>query len=387
MTRTRNNLAVLWALAAIVVVTGAHAAEYEYQAHYLYLNEDPSNSDAGWDDAPRGLAHDATHWFITDSHHVWRAPVSLHLAEVYAGVPGVVSRDIHDIPELWDLAFTVFGDPCVYRYLETDYLLVPVYGSGIAALAAFRGENLEFLDMMPFPSNSQGDFGGRWCAVDDGGMLYSSQTFTPVLGVQRFTVDWELLNSSGVLSFGQDVGIPLLDESGNLSADHLVLISGEISTGGALLYMITRDGGAYHIEVFELPGGRRVQKSTPAFGHFQFIVGPDYTYATGLAIWDLEGTGSPHRGELHVVIEDVDEFSGPEVGVKHYSRLIRVDSATIFTNGNGTPWLPFRTIGSAVNLAWDGAEIRARAGSYPESLSISKRVRMTAEGGVVRIGD
>ncbi len=53
----------------------------------------------------------------------------------------------------------------------------------------------------------------------------------------------------------------------------------------------------------------------------------------------------------------------------------------------GTPGQPFETLGNAVNSAWDGAELRIRANDYSELMTISKRIRVTTEGGVTRIGD
>ncbi len=52
----------------------------------------------------------------------------------------------------------------------------------------------------------------------------------------------------------------------------------------------------------------------------------------------------------------------------------------------GTPSQPFRTVTAAYNFAWDGARIKVRAGSYPETLALSKRVTILAESGAVTIG-
>jgi len=69
---------------------------------------------------------------------------------------------------------------------------------------------------------------------------------------------------------------------------------------------------------------------------------------------------------------------------KHYTRTIRVDPAS--NCQSGTLACPFRTFAGAYALAWPGAEIRLRAGTYIERPIISTRVRITAEGGTVRIG-
>jgi hypothetical protein len=65
---------------------------------------------------------------------------------------------------------------------------------------------------------------------------------------------------------------------------------------------------------------------------------------------------------------------------------------TIHVDGNytgpelGTPSQPFRTVTAAYNLAWDGARIKIKAGSYPEILALSKRVTILADGRAVTIG-
>lgn len=44
------------------------------------------------------------------------------------------------------------------------------------------------------------------------------------------------------------------------------------------------------------------------------------------------------------------------------------------------------TLHSAAADAWSGGRLEIRSGTYDESLTISKRVRMIAVGGPVRIG-
>jgi len=52
----------------------------------------------------------------------------------------------------------------------------------------------------------------------------------------------------------------------------------------------------------------------------------------------------------------------------------------------GTPTQPFNTVGEANNFAWDGARLKIKTGSYPETLTITKQVTLVANGGVVTIG-
>ncbi len=46
----------------------------------------------------------------------------------------------------------------------------------------------------------------------------------------------------------------------------------------------------------------------------------------------------------------------------------------------------FRTVTATANLGWDGSEVRIRSTTYSGSITLSRRVRLTAQGGPVRIG-
>jgi hypothetical protein len=64
---------------------------------------------------------------------------------------------------------------------------------------------------------------------------------------------------------------------------------------------------------------------------------------------------------------------------------IHVDGSYVGTE-LGTPSQPFDTVTEAYDLAWDGARIKIEAGSYPETLTMSKEVALLANGGTVIIG-
>lgn len=46
----------------------------------------------------------------------------------------------------------------------------------------------------------------------------------------------------------------------------------------------------------------------------------------------------------------------------------------------------FRTVTAAATLGWDGSEVRIRSTTYSGPITLSRRVRLTAQGGPVRIG-
>lgn len=65
---------------------------------------------------------------------------------------------------------------------------------------------------------------------------------------------------------------------------------------------------------------------------------------------------------------------------------IHVDGTNITPPWLGTPDDPFPLVSLANNFAWNGARIKIRAGSYPETLTFSKELTVLAQGGVVTIG-
>lgn len=151
-------------------------------------------------------------------------------------------------------------------------------------------------------------------------------------------------------------------------------------------------GGARRQQlVYHADRDERVGHSTRGFGHFDFYYDPGFpTYEEpeGLTIWDLDVGRAPGiRGQLHAMVSDNDIEAG-DIDFKHYTCTIRVDPSGGCTPGTqpGSPSCPFPTIAGAANLAWSGAEIRLRAATYNGPLSLAKRVRLSAEGGVVRIG-
>jgi subtilisin family serine protease len=76
----------------------------------------------------------------------------------------------------------------------------------------------------------------------------------------------------------------------------------------------------------------------------------------------------------------------PPVGETYGGRLIYVDASYQGATQNGSSTRPYRTLVRAYSAAKSGDRISVRAGSYPETLSLTKRIRLEAEGGVARLG-
>jgi hypothetical protein len=285
------------------------------------------------------------------------------------------------------------GDLVYYEHEGQGFVILPMEAPDRAGLAAFRADaSLAYVDHIAlFPGANSHQSHWAWVAVDPSGNLYGSD-FMDVDRLFRYPVDWSALTQSNQLlvSNADAVEIPLLDENGNaLSID--AVQGGEFAPGGSMLYLIngfTVPPIQGRIHAFDVPGFQRVAQSCDGCGPFNFESDPGppaFDEPEGATIWDLEGTGSPQRGKLHVIIVDNDDPDVDDVMIKHYTNVIMVDGAHTGPQ-SGTPEQPFQTVSGAANLAWNGAEIRILANTYPETLTISKRIRMTTSGGVTRIG-
>jgi hypothetical protein len=258
-----------------------------------------------------------------------------------------------------------------------------------AVLAVFTPtDTLDYIDHTVL--GGQADF--PWVAVDPDGYLYSS-TWGQVTTIKKYSVDWNALRENGNLIVEYLGDFQFFDESGNL----LVLTylqGGAFSESGDWLYIVSgycnehvNDDG---INVFDTHTWRRIRRSRSGEMPFKYEFHPggvDGEEPEGLTIWNLDDGRAPGvRGSLHVLLLDNDWPDADDVYLKHYTEVIYVDGAYTGTE-EGTPDQPFNTIGEAYNLAWDGQRLKIKAGSFPESLSLSKRIEVLTTGGTVAIGE
>ncbi|MDX2131565.1 MAG: hypothetical protein SFY69_05910 [Planctomycetota bacterium] len=397
-------------LACVAAISG-HARAQTPDAYYMHVGNYPV-AETSWSNDAQGVDHDDNNWYITTTHDLWRVPVGLDLRTVTASSPGVIRREVATrYPPL--AAYDHLGDPDVFRYQGTDYLVVPMEdedatcngGVGGAALAFFRITPTDFFYVthrqVPILCNDAG-----WVAINSqGGIVMSQQHVgappgSPAVtqrGLHFFTLDWnQLHNADSASSLTFTHMQQLTDESGN-RLEMVTMQGGEYAPGDNLLYLVSGfydDSGGREeregIHVIDTSTWQRVEHSTRGFGHFDFYYDPGFpTYEEpeGLTIWDLDDGRSPGvRGQLHVFVSDNDADAG-DIDFKHYSYIIRADRNSGVSCQTGSPSCPFHTVQAAVALAWNGAEVRARAGAYSGPLTISKRIRVSAEGGVVRIGN
>lgn len=404
---TLRHLVVTLVAAILPLFWASHAALAQpYESYYLFLGHYPV-AETNWSHNVQGVAHDDNYWYITNTEVIWKIPVSTDLRTVAFDSPGVRVKTLSEYQIQGDLiGYHHIGDPVVFRFEGTDYLIVPVENADATctsgppgAAAIFRCSDLSYVSHAAFPGQCN-DAG--WVAVDSQGVLVSSRQHigappgSPISaqdGLYFFTFNWPLLHTSGIASMTFLRQQQVLNPSGGI-VEMRTMQGGEFSPDGSLLYLVS----GFHddsntvadqegIHVVSTSTWQRVAHSTRGFGHFDFYYDPGAIAAgepEGLTVWDLDNGRAPGiRGQLHVMRLDNDAFHD-DIAFKHYTSIIRVDPAS--SCQSGTIACPFRTYAAAYNLAWPGAEIRLRTGIYLDRPVISKRIRISSEGGTVRIG-
>ncbi len=368
------------------------SAQPSYEAYYNYLGNHPDEKwDTGWSSNTQGLTHDQDNWYITQDEpdRLWKIPVTKDLdGPLTYNNPGpdvlVKVLDETDMYDLWIEGYDHMGD---LSYHE-GYVLVPLEGGPQPAIAAFRADTLQYVghDYLDVQN------GAGWCAIDPEGYVYSSSSQN-VIAIWKYSVDWEKLLNDEELVLTRLLGFePLYDENGNYVTPIKHMQGGVFSPGGALLYIVS---GYYDdpqptdgIHVFDTSTRRRVQRSTNGYGYFNYEFHQAHSIneePEGLTIWDLDDGRAPNiRGHLHVLLVDQDLFHD-DVYIKHYTHSINVDRDHTGSE-QGTPSQPFNTVGEATDHAWTGAQIKIKAGLYPEVLTFSKPTEVVSDGGLVTIG-
>ncbi len=390
---------------ALFAACALPAYAQSYEAYYMHSGNYPV-AETPWSDDVQGLAHDDNNWYLTNTHFIWKIPVNLDLLTAGFTSPGVVRTFFGSYPAL--LGYNHFGDADVFRYEGTDYLVVPIEDgeatceSGLpGGVAIFRCSDLSYVAHTTFPGQCN-DAG--WVAIDEqGGMVSSRQHIggppgsppSTQGGLRFYNFNWSLLHSTGQAQMSYTHSIyPIKENSSTLEL--FTMQGGEFAPGDQLLYLVSgyyddSDGreDSEGIHVIDTSNYQRIQHSTRGFGHFDYYYDPGFpTYEEpeGLTIWNLDDGRAPGiRGQLHVFVSDNDFDLGDsgDIDFKHYTRAISVNATS--TCQDGSPACPFRTVNAAASFAWTGSEIRVRAGTYAESLLLFRRVRLSAEGGLVRI--
>ncbi|MCG3128108.1 MAG: hypothetical protein CHACPFDD_02983 [Phycisphaerae bacterium] len=399
-----------WIVLVLAVALGGEARAQLFESYYMHEGNYPVG-ETPWSDDIQGLAHDDHNWFITTTHFIWKIPVTLDLATAGVLSPGVIRRSIGEYIQQIP-GYNHFGDPDTYTYAGVDYLVVPIENGESTCSTGLPGavmfvlcSDLSYVWHAAFPGQCN-DAG--WVAIDDLGFMMSSRqhvgnriSLPPCQGdgLRYYAFEWDALSTTGQGNFQFIQEVHPTDELGDC-LEMVTMQGGEFSPGDGLLYLVSgfyddEDGleDREGIHVLDTSTYRRVQHSTRGFGHFDYYYDPGFpTYEEpeGLTIWNLDDGRAPGIfGQLHVFVSDndIDIGDSGDVDFKHYTRAVRVDATSGASCQNGSQACPFHTLAAGVAFAWSGAEIRIRGGSYPDPISISQRVRLSAENGVARVGE
>lgn len=397
---------------------GISAAQQPYEAYYHFLGDYPyeENGFAGpWTGEAQGLAHDDSHWFITQN--CWETSYTCCIE-----IPGIwkihVTEDLQAIGSNWDGSGNVLyrkfseylnlrtynhiGDPDLYEYQGTGYLLAGITGP-TKGLAVFKADDLSYVDHKTLDASTS----DAWVAVDRAspeGFIYFGSVHESIIGVDKYFLNWQLLHDTDNLSIEFREKFILRKENGSYFQSPQFLQGGEFSPSGELLYMSTGMADPDHdkgepypedegIHVFDTQTWTRIQKSTLGYGYFNYLYDPygiDSEEPEGLTIWDLDGGEAPGiSGQLHVLLLDNDADNCDDIYLKHYraERNIYVNRNYTGSEQHGTPAKPFKSVTDANSVAWNGAVIHIRNGVYPETLTFQKQLKVVAENGSVVIGD
>jgi len=398
------------------------------------------------DGESQGVTHDDDNWYFTWTYnnvgYLWKVPVDVPLDNNVLQNPRVAIVDMTQFPDL--NKYWHWGDPDHYKDKNsgTDYIVIPITGGGIPIIAIFRAN----LSLVAYAKLNQQQSTG-WCAIHpQTGELYTSEDFDYASGpspcsnncdnqdfhclyprlLLLYSIPWDTFPSSGYIG---EIALTYIGSEELLTGDggQMELYNmqgGEFTDSGELLYIVCGSGccagnGAgqqYALDglyVFDTQTWRAIKRSYNHDGRFPHTNLPkyfDYYYPLGcdgagswspegLTIWDLDNGRAPNiTGQLHVLLFKFRVFGENREVFEHFGGRLYVDPVNgidqpLPANFGDDPLpggllTPYRTFGYSFSgyPVWDGAEIVLKAGSYPETGTFSKRVRITSQGGAAIVG-
>ena len=254
---------------------------------FVKSSEYPFKSSPGYTNKLQGVAHDSSHWYMTNKVKLRKIPVRCDL-----GDPAACSASV-GIP--WQLrAYNHLGDLDYYD----GRLYVPLEGSA-PAIGVFDAD-LKYISHALLPSATD----APWCAINPvNGHLYTSSFLASVVREHRMT--W----SGNNLTLTYVASIALRDNAGKpLSLDR---VQGGAFSARGHLYLVS-DVAGHGIKGFDLETGRQ-QVSIPVQfnGHHEELEGID--------IWDLDGGQAPGiNGQIHLQVIDHHWLSDDDFCFEHY---------------------------------------------------------------------
>lgn len=390
---TKHLTSITRALALLLLAATGVRAQDAFDGYYNYLDgrDWPDDEDTIYAEDVQGIAHSDSYWFITrqgDGVRLFKIHVSSNLANptITASVsPSECGLTAYGYTHMKEL--DSFKNPVDGKW----YLVVSVEGDGLNGVA-FLDEALDLIAIETFQYQPPG---GGWVAVHPDGRIFSGRNQTDYL--RYYTLDWASLATTGDPQLQHDNvndRMPLVSESGAaLYIDRYQ--GGEFTPEGDKLFIVSgfhsESETPHGIHVFDatsetsyrriIKSGQRNDVPPPLFEYEWDPFFDNYEEPEGLTFWDLDDGRAPGiRGQLHVLLLNNDEF-GDNHWIKHYTNAIYVDRGFAGSPRRGDPATPDVSVDAGVSRALPDMEVRVRAGSYPESIVITKRVRLVKSGG------
>jgi hypothetical protein len=361
--RFTAGLRVSVAAAAIAALAPRVAgAETDAELYTRYLGNAPSGFETDWSDGFNGITHDDSHWYLSQSKYLYRAPLARSLDRDLKRTGAPYIR-LEDLPPLENYGH--FGDISYYESGGVGHVLVPVdagvkagstvEGSPVprftyeklpAKLAIFRADrSLRFIAATDFPGQlgDDGDGQAGFVAVDGRGRVYSARNnglcthlararargANPLEAscLRRYSANWSALADEGgrprafALRFERE--IRLLDDQGKpILLENMQ--GGAVAHGDRVIYLLNGLNCSANegVHAFDLETGRMRASSTTdtAFRFEHRCGGKRYEEPEGLTVWDLDGVPNPDgiRGQLHVVLMK-NQLDANNLWFKHYT--------------------------------------------------------------------
>jgi len=330
-----------------------------------YLGNYPQDEELNWSENIQGVAHDAGHWFFTNTDYLMKLPVDKNLSDG----SGVDLQNPDWAHPTDDLRFVPIPAPLASQgynhYGDLDqiggYLLVPIEKQSDpmqVVFAAFRTSDLALVSWTEV-TGIQGDHGG-WLAINPvNRIVYSSSgEISKDHPITRYQLDLNALRALDEDGFGPTSDLrwallPLGDYSlhdfhGAEIVDGFKSMQGGAFTPWGDLFIVNGyykgdpDAERWGIHLFDASGTLFLE-STNGSGSFNFEFHVDDEEEPEGADWwnrDGQNPASPSiGGQLHVVMVDNTNFFSTEdppddLYFKHYT----VDyfcKAGVDTDGDG----------------------------------------------------
>ncbi len=254
---------------------------------FVKSSEYPFKSSPGYSHKLQGVAHDSSHWYMTNRAKLWKIPVH---------------RDL-GVPAAWSISVGIPRQLGAYNHLgDLDYydgrLYVPLEGSA-SAIGVFDAD-LNYVTHALLPNATD----APWCAINPiDGHLYTSSFHNSVVRKHRMT--W----SGNTLTLTHVASIALRDRAGRpLTLDR---VQGGVFSARGHLYLVS-DVAGQGIKGFDLETGRQQANIPVQFDR-------DDEELEGIDIWDLDGGQVPGiNGQVHLQMIDHHWWSDDEFYFKHY---------------------------------------------------------------------